>query len=966
MSGTTRSGRAWRCGARGALLRWGAGWALSVLTVAVLTVTVLTVTAVTLTPTTASAVSTCGGQKDTCKCGKNNPYPCCANGSNCTWWAWHEACCNWKVALPGWGNANTWHSYAKSHPDFVVQSSPSVGSIATSTKGTYGHVAWVVGVGNGTVTVREMNCCGTCKWGMGTRVHKTSYFNSGFVRPKPKGPVCGNGKCEGGESCAKCAKDCGSCCGNKKCDHGETCTSCAKDCVCLPKGALDVAGSTTLRGWAQDPNSPKSAVTVRLRSDGKTIGETKAQGAHAKVKGHGFALGTPHKLCDNKAHTVTALAVDTAKKGTPTVGKRPLRCRSDAVATGPFATEHHRASALSAQESGPDDTTALATLVHAHPAGSPYATGGHIDTCVTPGLQPFEAVETALTRAMGALPFAAEVRVGESSVATLTSDGSALVERHAAPQTPTSAAPDAPESAHGGGAMQVCLRTWATAEGVHGKGGTVTLSAPHFRRGGWVYGLEPGGHGLRVDLRAETTPGAGGDSGSTGSVRMWRELAQSFDTVRGRLVRHDERVRAELLHAPTSASGAALEGTFAHARLPNLRTLALRFARDGKEVVLADGPPGALASVADLRVVRTHTRQRGLVAVRHADSFGLRCDLPEDAPAVVQPRDLGLQVELSHVDAGWWSTGAVEARVTLPGPAFDRVRLSLQGWLPDPALEVQASADDGAVSLPVARTTTTSAAQPVELALSGQTLTLRLGLTTDRWRGPAGSVVLRHIALCRGGWWTAPSPDARGLFDKRDADGDLVLGVVDPGDGAPSAAVNPDVRGSWLVERALASPHVAVRFTLVQTLAGARLRLLFDGKPVAVLTKPGGGASTVSVAGGPFTTVGLLLQPDPSAPGAAGSATVRDVELRGVDGVWRSVAAVPVALGDALAPGESPAKTPDEVGAARERPSPSPTASKGAGCAARPVPGTRSVALLALAATLILWRRRRRVVAAVC
>lgn len=54
---------------------------------------------------------------------------------------------------------------------------------------------------------------------------------------------CGDGKCEGGETCSSCEKDCGKCsssgCGDGKCDTNETCTSCQKDCGPCPAGCGD-------------------------------------------------------------------------------------------------------------------------------------------------------------------------------------------------------------------------------------------------------------------------------------------------------------------------------------------------------------------------------------------------------------------------------------------------------------------------------------------------------------------------------------------------------------------------------------------------------------------------------------------------------------------------------------------------------------------------------------------------------
>ncbi len=51
-----------------------------------------------------------------------------------------------------------------------------------------------------------------------------------FTSPVATG--CGNGTCDGGESCSNCVTDCGVCsaCGNGACDAGETCTSCRGDC----------------------------------------------------------------------------------------------------------------------------------------------------------------------------------------------------------------------------------------------------------------------------------------------------------------------------------------------------------------------------------------------------------------------------------------------------------------------------------------------------------------------------------------------------------------------------------------------------------------------------------------------------------------------------------------------------------------------------------------------------------------
>ncbi len=71
--------------------------------------------------------------------------------------------------------------------------------------------------------------CGACKCGDG----KCSVGEDCAKCPGDCGACkCGDGKCTTGEDCAKCPGDCGACkCGNGKCEPGETATSCAADCA---------------------------------------------------------------------------------------------------------------------------------------------------------------------------------------------------------------------------------------------------------------------------------------------------------------------------------------------------------------------------------------------------------------------------------------------------------------------------------------------------------------------------------------------------------------------------------------------------------------------------------------------------------------------------------------------------------------------------------------------------------------
>lgn len=192
-----------------------------------------------------AAAGSCGGVADSCPCGGNNPYPCCNNGGgktgNCTWGAWHKACCAWGKKLPGWGNAGMWAGNAASHPDYEVHSSPVVNSIAvkvTSSSG-YGHVAWVTKVSGGNVTVTQQSCCSVsscfpnCSWcinGFYSSSHSAGTFNGGYITPKGAVWVCQPGQVQ--------TKDCGNC-GAKK----RTCKSngqwgnwggCSGQGVCAP------------------------------------------------------------------------------------------------------------------------------------------------------------------------------------------------------------------------------------------------------------------------------------------------------------------------------------------------------------------------------------------------------------------------------------------------------------------------------------------------------------------------------------------------------------------------------------------------------------------------------------------------------------------------------------------------------------------------------------------------------------
>lgn len=73
----------------------------------------------------------------------------------CTWYVKNR-----KPSIPnGLGNANTWYSRAHS-AGLATGTSPRVGAVATTTRGSLGHVAYVERVSGGRIYVAEMNVAG--------------------------------------------------------------------------------------------------------------------------------------------------------------------------------------------------------------------------------------------------------------------------------------------------------------------------------------------------------------------------------------------------------------------------------------------------------------------------------------------------------------------------------------------------------------------------------------------------------------------------------------------------------------------------------------------------------------------------------------------------------------------------------------------------------------------------------------
>jgi len=86
-------------------------------------------------------------------------------------------------------------------------------------------------------------------------------------------PRCGDGTCNGVETCGSCAQDCGACpptCGDDACDGAETCGSCARDCGACDAGTHDAGrpdagedgADAVLGGCASSAGGPLAALLL--------------------------------------------------------------------------------------------------------------------------------------------------------------------------------------------------------------------------------------------------------------------------------------------------------------------------------------------------------------------------------------------------------------------------------------------------------------------------------------------------------------------------------------------------------------------------------------------------------------------------------------------------------------------------------------------------------------------------------
>lgn len=116
----------------------------------------------------------------------------------------------------------------------------------------------------------------------------------------------------------------------------------------LPAGPVDAVDCTSIRGWAQDPDTPEAPVEVRVYFDGDAddpdaVGVTLLADENrpdlCDALGscdHGFTLGLPRSLRDEQPHSVLVVAVDTDGEETAVLESSPgsFACPPEPVPPG--------------------------------------------------------------------------------------------------------------------------------------------------------------------------------------------------------------------------------------------------------------------------------------------------------------------------------------------------------------------------------------------------------------------------------------------------------------------------------------------------------------------------------------------------------------------------------------------------------------------------------------------------------
>ncbi|MFO0567555.1 MAG: peptidoglycan recognition family protein [Polyangiaceae bacterium] len=134
-----------------------------------------------------------------------------------------------------------------------------------------------------------------------------------------------------------------------KVDEGDVCND-------PPKGALESVSCESLKGYAQDPDAPKTSIDVHLYFGGPAGGGVQGHPVHADAKRddlctklgsckHGFDIEPPLSLFDGKPHAVHAYGIDSAggKHAELTGSPKTLQC----TAGVPSGVRRHVVDAVS-------------------------------------------------------------------------------------------------------------------------------------------------------------------------------------------------------------------------------------------------------------------------------------------------------------------------------------------------------------------------------------------------------------------------------------------------------------------------------------------------------------------------------------------------------------------------------------------------------------------------------------------
>lgn len=840
----------------------------------------------------AYAVGSCGGVSDSCQCGMSNPYPCCNNGngksSNCTWGAWHMACCGWGKGLPGWSHAKFWAGNANAHPDYQVHGSPQKDAIACRDSGTYGHVAWVTSVNGGSIKVHEQSCCeGAACWpscsycinGFADTNYQASYYTGGFIKPKGGevtpycgdgkcnngencsscskdcGGCCGNGKCDNGENCSSCSKDCGDCCGNGKCDNGETCSSCEKDCgkccgngkcdngedcascekdcgICNdpPEGKIEVLNCREISGWALDPDVDWP-IAIRIRKDGDLVQELTANGAHAKKDGHGFHLDLPADWKDGQAHTLEIIGMDDKdldNKAISGSGGQVL-CQTASTTRGIWNLEFFEAAGVDILPVNGDG--GWTELQLRHPGNLPYANAGSVVAGAHISTSPFEQVSGQLCGALAAGLYLANVTVAGEPVAMLSGDGPCTPFVWTATGTELAASLTALEMANDSTERVCSLRDLA------------------FQSRGWLLGYSGDSSGMIWGAESadrmtfEMRPGA---AACTGFVGVERAFQHPFEGV---------TLKTDLF----AAGGPAMTIAFGDDEPLPLSDCVVAGActiegLDAHRLAIAAecGPgtdvPETWQQVLDgIRVFRSVEEDLHPWLVVGKRVWGLAAQMPFTATN-------GLTLRISTAASDFVPFGALAGTTVWPAPPIDEVRGMLSYSLPGECYQGFLTMDD----VPVQTATFGDYAGPFTLKRTGTSFGLALtaqdGCAMD---GAGGLMEVSNVSVKRGGWWTTPSPTFAGIKDGRSEAGCGLLFENQKWWGMSEK----EAQGSLLVHRYLDGEYEGIRYRVRHTFEGPffRLGLLLDGKPAKDYSLQKPSEWTEEVLGKQFGEVGFAF-----------------------------------------------------------------------------------------------------------